>query len=1053
MKINFPPFSVILAFVCLAVMGYALLPLLSIQWLPSAKERSLTVWCRWAGASPEVMEQEVITPLEGAFGLVEGVKRVYSIARSGSGTIAIDIAPDIDIDFFRFELASKVRQLYPKFPNGVNFPTISINDPEQELAERPILSYALSGNATPSELYQYAKETLSPKLALLKDLERIEVAGGNATEFQIVYQSARLAQLGLSATDLLQALSAAYRIEDLGIVDDNQDRINIRLNNTGYDIGDETSLVKKQLLDIPIKKIGGKVIRLEELASISFEERPATQFYRINGENSIRLLFYASAGSNTIQMARDVKNNILTLSQNLPLSYKLLLEDDATVFLTQELNKIGQRTLLSLGILLLFTLLIYRSWRYLMIVIVSIFCNLGLAFILYYLFRIELHLYALAGVTISFGMMIDNSIVMMHHLRKHNNLYVFPALLASTLTTIAALVVIWFLPKQWQVNLLALAQVISINLAISLLVALLLIPALMGYFYDDQPTPKSHKKFLYQKKLHYWYSRLLALLIRRKGIAIVGLILLFGLPIFLLPNTISGWDWYNKTLGNEWYTENVKPTANKLLGGTLRLFLWYVYEGSSYRETGETVLYVRASMPTGSTVAQLNTVFQQVEGYLGNYKTEVKQFTSQIYSGQNGSLEIYFNKGYDLIFPHQLKSRLTAFSLNLGGIKWNIYGVGKGFSNDSGSSPPSFRVMMSGYNKSQLETQAERFAEKLLAHPRIQEVNVEANINWWEKDIYEYELAVFPTEMVAKGINKAQLFNVLEDFNQLTYPDFYLPNQQAVRLINDQTPKNNLWLLNHKTQTSDSLKFAFPTIAQLTKQKVRSSIHKENQAYIRMVEFQYTGSARFGQKYLDEIIGQMRKEMPLGYTLEQNTWSWGKEDKKQYALLGLVIVLIFMISAIMFESFKQAFSILVLIPISFIGIFLTFYWSDFPFDQGGYTSFILLSGIVVNSLILIINDFNYYKKRRPQSDSLGLYIKAFYQKAIPIFLTIVSTILGLIPFLMYGQNEVFWFSLAIGTIGGLLFSFLVIGLFIPVFFVAKPSYKSHLPTKGESTKQ
>jgi len=146
----------------------------------------------------------------------------------------------------------------------------------------------------------------------------------------------------------------------------------------------------------------------------------------------------------------------------------------------------------------------------------------------------------------------------------------------------------------------------------------------------------------------------------------------------------------------------------------------------------------------------------------------------------------------------------------------------------------------------------------------------------------------------------------------------------------------------------------------------------------------------------------------------------------------LVMGLIFFISAIMFESLRQAVVVLLLIPVSFIGIFLTFYLFDFSFDQGGYTSFILVSGLVVNSLILIINDYNDLRKRRKIS-SLRLYVKAWQYKIQPIILTVLSTALGLIPFLLNGPSEVFWFAFAVGVIGGLIFSLLVITIVNPVF--------------------
>ena len=106
---------------------------------------------------------------------------------------------------------------------------------------------------------------------------------------------------------------------------------------------------------------------------------------------------------------------------------------------------------------------------------------------------------------------------------------------------------------------------------------------------------------------------------------------------------------------------------------------------------------------------------------------------------------------------------------------------------------------------------------------------------------------------------------------------------------------------------------------------------------------------------------------------------------------------------------------------------------DFNFDQGGLASFVLLSGITVNASIFIINGFNKLKKEFPKQNYINLYIEAFKQKIFPITLTIISTILGFIPFVKDGQNEVFWFALGAGTIGGLLFSLLGILIYLPLF--------------------
>ena len=202
------------------------------------------------------------------------------------------------------------------------------------------------------------------------------------------------------------------------------------------------------------------------------------------------------------------------------------------------------------------------------------------------------------------------------------------------------------------------------------------------------------------------------------------------------------------------------------------------------------------------------------------------------------------------------------------------------------------------------------------------------------------------------------------------------------------------------------------------------------------MQFQYTGSAKFGAKYLKEKLTELRGKLPLGYQFEnsQNRWFLSDDKNNNYTfLLFLVLCIIYFFCSILFESLKQPFVILSVIPISFIGVFLTFYLFDFNFDQGGLASFVLLSGITVNASIFIINGFNKLKKELPKDNYINSYIEAFKQKIFPITLTIISTILGFIPFVKDGQNEVFWFALGAGTIGGLLFSLLGILIYLPLF--------------------
>ena len=152
---------------------------------------------------------------------------------------------------------------------------------------------------------------------------------------------------------------------------------------------------------------------------------------------------------------------------------------DASKELEDELNQTLFRTLLTILILLIFVFLVSRDFRYLLIIAVSLAANVLIALVFYYFLKVEIHIYTLAGITVSFGIIIDNVIVMADHYRHHRDRKVFMAILAATLTTMGALTVIFNMNNEIMRNMWDFTTVIIVNLSVSLFVALFFVPALM----------------------------------------------------------------------------------------------------------------------------------------------------------------------------------------------------------------------------------------------------------------------------------------------------------------------------------------------------------------------------------------------------------------------------------------------------------------------------------------------------------------------------------------------------------------------------------------------
>ena len=206
--------------------------------------------------------------------------------------------------------------------------------------------------------------------------------------------------------------------------------------------------------------------------------------------------------------------------------------------------------------------------------------------------------------------------------------------------------------------------------------------------------------------------------------------------------------------------------------------------------------------------------------------------------------------------------------------------------------------------------------------------------------------------------------------------------------------------------------------------------------------FNVLGSYVYTDRLIKNTIEKYNNYFPVGFRCMNKTFGSYEDEGTQYWLIALVAVIIFFIIAILFESLMQALATVLLIPVSFIGLFLTYYLTGVPFGTGGFAAMVLLAGLTVNAGIYIICQNNNQRemyllpaeldKKRLLKISCTRYVKAFNHKIIPILLTILSTVLGMIPFLIDGPDEQpFWYSLAIGTIGGLLFSVIPIYLFLP----------------------
>lgn len=528
-----PAFSVLLIMAALAVIGVAMLPMLNVQYTPSPVERKIDVSFTWPDASARLIEQSVTSRIEGALSAITGSESVSSRSSKGSGRVTIRFRKGTEMAAARFEVASAIRNLYPKLPEEVSYPAISIATGGTR--ESDMLVYTIKADLPSRRIEEYVEAHMSTPLSQTEGVGKVSLSGVTPFEWVITFDPKAMEVNGISAADLAAAFRDYFRSDVIGLTTlphaDGTDRsIVLKLRNrASLNFG-----------DIPIARRNGRIYHLRDFATARWCEAPPSTYFRINGLNTITLSIGCEASTNMLRVAENVKEEMQRLQAAFPPGISATLTYDASEYVSGELHKIYLRTLLCVAILMLFVYLVSRDFNYLLIIAVTLAVNILVAVVFYNLLNLDIHIYTLAGITVSLGIIIDSSIIMVDHYSYYRNRRVFVSILGALLTTIGALGIVWLLPEKQQANLTDFSLVIVINLVVSLIVALLFIPALLDKFpLKRSMTVSSVKRRRLTVRVSRAYARFIGWGRRHRWLFIVALIWGFGIPTFLLPEKIE----------------------------------------------------------------------------------------------------------------------------------------------------------------------------------------------------------------------------------------------------------------------------------------------------------------------------------------------------------------------------------------------------------------------------------------------------------------------------------------------------------------------------------
>ena len=1008
------PIATAAIYVALMALGAYSFRLIPVELLPDVDYPQLTVSANWAGASPETMEAFVTAQLEGAAQQVGGVRKITSTSSANargtgsSATVDIEFERDARMDFARLALSERINALRDELPPGVVPSVQPYTPPEFAEEDQRFLSYMMRGSYTEARLAQIAEEEVRPAIESVDGVSGVVVFGSREREVAIELDRDRLEALGLRPAQVTARIAELSEIRAPGSLVLEGRQYSLAVRTRVESVSELETLVVDQRPEGPIL--------LRDIGTVRERIADPTSYFRINGQPTIFIEVRRETGTNAVGVAGEVKQVVERLAERMPPTVALELDADESREIGKQLTDLRLRAVAAAVVIFLVLMLFVRSLGAVLIVFATIGFSTLIAINLLFLGGFSLNVLTLAGLAWGFGLIVDNGIVVLENVERHSAAGEPPAeaarrgarqvalpVVAATATTAIVLVPFLFMQGDLRLYYLPLGFAVGFSIFASLFVAFTFVPTMTSRLYARRETrPEAHD--VRADHGAAWYIK------SYRNVLDVSLDHPFVVTLVCAA-----------ALGGSWYLFDTHVTRGTVWSG-----LW----------GQQTYISVNIQFPRGAGLERTDELTRSFEARIASMP-EVERYETQVMP-QFANIRITFPDELETTqIPVAIKEQMVAYSYQFTGAEVRVYGFGPSFYGGGGS-PPNYRLKVLGYNYLAVQQIAEQLAGRLERFSRIEDVDPNASNRWYERDKeFEYFLDVNRQALGAYTLSVEDLLRYVEanvpgegggisrlrvggeELNYSVklagYDDFDLLGLQDLRVPTE----------NGEVRLAD--------VASVERRDVLSRILREDQQYQRTIAWEFRGPRKLGDLVRDVVLDAT--ELPPGYKIEEDdTFRWSVEEATQvYLALGFAILLIYMVTAALFESLAAPFVVLLTLPLALIGVFLIFFFTGGAFSRTAYIGTIMMAGIVVNNAILIVYHIGELRERLPSREAI---LQGTLERVRPILMTTFTTVFGLLPLVLFAQStdENIWNSLALATIGGLISSTLFVLVAIPVAY-------------------
>lgn len=978
---------------------------IGVREYPSVDNPIISVSCSYAGANADVIENQITEPLEQNINGIPGIRSLTSVSQQGQSRITVEFELSVDLETAANDVRDKVSRAQRYLPRDCDPPTVSKADADAS----PILMVALqSEKRSLLELSEIADLTVKEQLQTISDVSSVSIWGEKKYSMRLWLDPIKMAGYGITPMDVKNAVDNENVELPSGSIEGNTIELNIRtmgLMNTA-----------KMFDDLIVKHEGNQIIRFSDIGRAELGAADIKSYMKMNGVPMVGVVVVPQPGANHINIADAVYERMEQMKKDLPDDVHYSYGFDNTKFIRASINEVKQTVYEAFVLVIIIIFLFLRDWRVTLVPCIVIPVSLVGSFFIMYLFGFSINVLTMLAVVLAVGLVVDDAIVMTEniYIRIEQGMNpkkagiegakeIFFAVISTTVTLVAVFFPIVFMEGTTGRLFREFSMVISGAVVISSFAALTFTPMLATKLLKQQKKKNAFYRITepFFIGMNNMYSRSLQVVLRHRIWTLPVIVLMLGAIVYLwgsIPSEMAPLE------DRSMITINTRGA-----------------EGVTYEYIRDYTEDINSIVD--SVIPDADAVTARVSSGSGNIQIRLKDMGDRDYTQMEAAEK--------LSQAVKKKTKARAFvqqQSSFGGRR---------------SSMP-IQYVLQATNIEKLEKVLPVFMEKVYENPVFQMADVDLKFSKPEIRIH-----INRDKANIMGVNTRDLSETLQyglSGQRMGY--FYMNGKQYEILgeINRQQRNKPADLRAIYLRSSDGKMIQMDNLIELESSIAPPKLYRYNRFVSATISAGLAEGKTIGQG-LDEM-DKIAKEV-LDDTFRTSLSGDSKEFRESSSSLMfafiLALVLIYLILAAQFESFKDPFIIMLTVPLAIAGALIFMYFNDITMNVFSQIGIIMLIGLVAKNGILIVEFANL--KQENGEDKVTAVHDAALQRLRPILMTSASTVLGLIPLAFAtgeGCNQ--RIAMGIAVVGGM-----VVSTFLTMYIV--PAVYSYISTNRINKKE